>query len=306
MKYFNSRIHHSTFIIHHYTQMDNLEKYMLNNRNAFDTEMPRQTVWDSIEKQLPQEDTLEEFIQTHQPDFDTETPRMDIWATIGNRLSNEDNIENFVQNNLTEFDTETPRADIWAAIENRLSNEDNIENFVQNNAANFDTEIPNLKVWANIENQLPQQMAKATAPIVAKMGWWRQAAAAAILLLCGVGLGLFINTKKEANIVQAAGQMAPELQETEQFYNKKIETKLTQYASYTQDPSVLADLKQMDEVQNELRNELLNAPNAAREDIVKRLIENYQIKLGILERVLNNINEHQLENQKSQQQHESI
>jgi hypothetical protein len=252
--------------------MDNLEKYMLNNRSAFDTETPSPKVWDGIENRLLKEDTLEEFIQENQIDFDTETPRIDIWASI----------------------------------ENRLSNEDNIEKFVQNNAEQFDTATPNLKIWANIENKLPQQTTKVNTPIVAKLGWWRQAAAAAILLLCGVGLGLFINTKKEATITQAMGQMAPEMQETEQFYNKKIETKLTQYASYTQDPSVLADLKQVDEVQEELRKELENAPTTAREDIVKRLIKNYQIKLGILERVLNNINEHQLENQKPQQQHESI
>jgi hypothetical protein len=286
--------------------MDNLEKYILNNRSAFDTETPNPKVWDSVENRLPNEDTLEEFIQSNQADFDSETPRAGIWASIENQLSEGDTVEKFVQTHQAEFDTETPRADIWANIENRLSNNNTVEKFVQNNASQFDTEIPNLKVWANIENQLPQQTTKVSSPIVAKLGWWRQAAAAAILLLCGVGLGLFINTKKEATITQAMGQMAPELKETEQFYNKKIETKLTQYASYTQDPSVLADLKQVDEVQEELRKELENAPTTAREEIVKRLIKNYQIKLGILERVLNNINEHQLDNQKSQQQHESI
>lgn len=60
------------------------------------------------------------------------------------------------------------------------------------------------------------------------------------------------------------------------------------------DPSVLADLRQIDDIQKELKQELDDAPASAREEIVKRMIDNYKIKLGILERVLQHIEEYQV------------
>jgi hypothetical protein len=253
--------------------MDNLEKYILDNRGAFDTEMPDVVLWQGIESRLSDEGTLDKFIQ----------------------------------DNRTDFDSETPRLDLWAGIESRLIKEDSVEKFVLENKGDFDTEIPNLKVWSNIEKQLPNPLKQVSELKTLRFTWFRLAAAAVGLLVFGVMIGLFINSKQEEKVLAVAKEIAPELSETEQFYNKKIETKLTQYAGFSQDPSVLADLKQVDEVQAELRKELQNAPTSTREEIVKRLIENYQIKLGILERVLNNINEHQSDNlKKSQQQHESI
>ena len=94
--------------------------------------------------------------------------------------------------------------------------------------------------------------------------------------------------------------IAPDLKEAESYYTKKVEVKYSELVNHNPDPSVITDLKQIDEVQKELKKELENAPATAREEIVRRMIENYQIKLGILERVLNHIEEHP-DNQKLQQ-----
>lgn len=214
-----------------------------------------------------------------------------------------DNLEKYIKSNRLAFDTEAPRADVWKAIETEMAAADSVENFIRTNRPAFDTEIPSLKVWATIEKQVnPQPMNK-----VVRMTWWRQAAAAVALLVVGAFIGFYLNENKvDKALVQASEQVAPELQEAEDFYNQKVQSKYAQLASFNPDPSVMADLKQIDEVQEELRQELKNAPTSTREDIVRRLIENYQIKLGILERVLNHIKEHPLDNQKSQQQHESI
>jgi hypothetical protein len=64
-------------------------------------------------------------------------------------------------------------------------------------------------------------------------------------------------------------------------------------------------LQQIDAVQQELKAELEKAPSSTREEIIERMIENYKIKLGILERVLEHIEQKQIQNQKSKQ-HDSI
>jgi hypothetical protein len=89
-----------------------------------------------------------------------------------------------------------------------------------------------------------------------------------------------------------------------------VQAELVKLASFQPetDPSVLADLKQIDEVQKELKQELDDAPASAREEIVKRMIDNYKIKLGILARVLQHLEEYKLDNskEKESQQHEKI
>lgn len=214
-----------------------------------------------------------------------------------------DNLEKYIKHNRSAFDTEAPRADVWKAIETEIAAANSVESFIRTNRAAFDTETPSLKVWSTIEKQVnPQPMNK-----VVRLTWLRQAAAAVALLVVGVLIGFYLNENKVDNaLVQASSQVAPELQEVEDFYNQKVQSKYAQLVSFNPDPSVMADLKQIDEVQEELKRELKNAPTSTREDIVRRLIENYQIKLGILERVLNHIKEQPLDNQKSQQQHESI
>ena len=125
--------------------------------------------------------------------------------------------------------------------------------------------------------------------------------------MVGAALGIYFSEKKEAIIIAKTTEtVAPELNEAEDFYTKKVESQYAKLVSYNPDPSVIADLKQLDEVQQELKKELENAPNSTKEEIINRLIENYRIKLGILERVLNHIEENKSENQKSSQQHEKI
>jgi hypothetical protein len=265
-------------------------------------------------------DNLEKYIKDNLSAFNTETPQASVWHAIEKGIEATDNVENFIKNHRTAFDTEIPRANVWAAIENQLGTTDNIETFIRTNREAFDTEIPSLKVWHNVaadlsaENVAANKFAdkvisadKSTATKVVRITWWKQAAVAVALLVFGVMVGFLLKGEKADNIIaQATEQVAPELQEAENFYNQKVQSKYTQLASFNPDPAVMADLKQIDEVQEELRAELQNAPNSTKEEIIRRLIENYQIKLGILERVLNHINEQPLDNQKSQQQHESI
>lgn len=250
-------------------------------------------------------DNLEKFIQDNRLDFDSEAPKLDLWAGIEGGLD-EGEIEQFVQLNRANFDTEIPNLKVWAGIKNTLGDHD-IEQFVHKNRAAFDTETPNLKLWVAIEKRLYPTVAK---QLVFKQWVWRIAAAITLLVVGASGGFYFKTTKEAANVAQTVNQIAPDFREAEQFYTQKVKTQLVKLAAYSSksDPSVLADLQQIDEMQKELKKELDEAPNATREDIVKRMIDNYKIKLGILERVLQHLEEHPTNNLNSKKnpQHEKI
>ncbi|MDX1665605.1 MAG: hypothetical protein R3350_00160, partial [Saprospiraceae bacterium] len=63
-------------------------------------------------------------------------------------------------------------------------------------------------------------------------------------------------------------------------------------AAYSEEPSVMRDLDQVDLVVEELKSELKNAPEGREEQIIANLILSYQAKLEILERVLNRVQMH--------------
>lgn len=218
------------------------------------------------------------------------------------------NLEQYITDNRGAFDTEIPNLKVWAAIEKQLAPELDVETFIEDNRAEFDTEIPNLKIWAQIDKVVNRSSEKR----FILRGVLLRSAAAIALLVVGATAGIFVYEKRENTLVEKqVEQVAPDFQKTEKFYDQQVQAKLTKLASYQNtDPSVFSDLKQIDEIQEELKAELSNAPMSTREEIVRRMIENYQIKIGILERVLEQVEGNPSQNreneQKIKQQNDSI
>ena len=218
------------------------------------------------------------------------------------------NLEKYIVENKEAFDSEIPNLRVWAAIEKQLAPELDVEAFIEDNKADFDTEIPNLKIWAQIDKTINRTAERRHILRV----WFLRSAAAIALLIIGATAGVFMMGKRADTLVEKQlEQLAPNFQKTEKYYNQQVQAKLTQLASYENtDPSVLSDLKQIDMVQEELKAELENAPTSTREEIVRRVIDNYKIKIGILERVLEQIGDSSKENlgkkQKIKQQNDSI
>ncbi len=161
---------------------------------------------------------------------------------------------------------------------------DYLEQFVLDNREAFDEAIPGLQVWGEITRELDRRRHRR----FVLMRVMQIAAAAAILLASGALLGVYafgLNARQAVTI----GDIAPHYAELEAYYQEQIQQKSSQLASYSYDTSVEKDLVRLDEAMQELREELALAPKGSEEQIIENLIESYEAKAAILERVLNRL-----------------
>ncbi len=161
---------------------------------------------------------------------------------------------------------------------------DNLEDFIRSNRADFDMESPDLKVWANIDKNLGKPQ------VPRRISLWRSfAAAASVLLLLGVGTLIGMQINQGEAIHQSLADVSLEHQELQQYYEVQLKEKTALLASFHSDPTVYEDLQQLESFLEELKGELSAAPKGSEEQIVNAMIENYQDRLAILERVLSRI-----------------
>lgn len=163
---------------------------------------------------------------------------------------------------------------------------DNLEQFIQANREAFDDARPSLKVWADIDRVLEQKQPKS----FRIRRFLQSAAAVLVLLVAGALIGHQMSRgSQETTSAETLARISPELAELEAHYNHKIDEKFARLANYPQQETVKADLAQIDETMEELRKEVLRAPAGMEEEIVTNLLRSYQLKVQILERVLERI-----------------
>ncbi|GAB4248736.1 MAG: hypothetical protein Tsb0034_28120 [Ekhidna sp.] len=79
----------------------------------------------------------------------------------------------------------------------------------------------------------------------------------------------------------------PVLSEMEQYYHGEINEKIMLVKQHVKDPRVLEDLEIMDQAFSELKNDLRE--NVDNEEVVQAMMENYRLKLRILEEILSEL-----------------
>lgn len=168
-----------------------------------------------------------------------------------------------------------------------------LEQYIQDNREAFDDGYPSLKLWAAIENELEDKEKPPVRQLRVRRPWYQIAAAVAVLLTLGGLGGAYLsqsgNNNQTAQMV--LDEVAPEFSEMEDYYNQRIQERYVQLTSHTQDPEIDADLAQLDQAMLELRAELAEAPPGREDQIVQQLMESYRLKLMILERILDRIEE---------------
>lgn len=173
---------------------------------------------------------------------------------------------------------------------------DNLEKFILDNREGFDQDVPKSEIWERINQQVNPK------PKNRRLMMWKAvgiAASMAILIGFGALIGVHYLAPQSANIAQSDSTPS-ELVEMEEYYNTQINQKKARLASLNYDGNVSEDLQQLDEFLAELKIELEESPKGAEEQIVEAMINNYQIRIDILERILQHLESNNQEPIKSE------
>jgi hypothetical protein len=251
-----------TFNLKFLIEMDKLEKYIQQNRTAFDVLVPPAEAWGEILRCVETNDDLEKFVLENKAYFNEATPS----AQVGNSL--------------------------WAALDQEKSD---LERFLKNNKNDFDTATPPEIVWSKIEQNLPKTTAKKLFFAEYSQVLLRIAAGLALLITC-FGAGMWCaNSANRGGQEMAMSEISNEYAELEQFYQRDIAGKTQKLASFSSQNDIIEeDIAQMDKSMEELKIELANVPVNKREQIIRAMIENYKAKAKILEKVLEHIQPQQI------------
>lgn len=155
---------------------------------------------------------------------------------------------------------------------------ENLERFIRNNRSSFDDLKAPDGVWDRI--QMPKKR-------VIHLWKWTAVAASALLL---VAIGYIVGMKTQTQ-PQIAGW--EEYQETEKFYQARIHLKMEKIKTLPVRDEVLKDIHVLDEVYAQLRQQLLEDPQADAELLLAAMIKHQQQKLDIMEKILKRVDKYQ-------------
>jgi hypothetical protein len=241
-------------------EFDNLEQFILNNKAAFDQAKAPAEAWDKIN------------------------------ASLVATESDVDDLESFIKENRAAFDINKTPDHVWSGIENSMENEkqDSLEVFVTKNKDTFNTAQVNPRVWNEIEKVFEGDKKKQRRAFIFKIS--RFAAAACFLLIVGAFIGGQYFSNGNEGGANAINSQIPQYDEMNQYYQGKIDNKLTQLAGYNiNDEEVNHDLKKLDDVFEELKGELLSSEHENNEALINAMLKNYETKISILEKVLEKV-----------------
>ncbi len=150
-----------------------------------------------------------------------------------------------------------------------------LENFVRDHRQEFDVFEPSDSVWKGIERQIDLRKRTRLTYILTRV-----AAVAAIFILSFTIQKYFWRNNEI---------VIPELQEAEVYYSGLINMKMDQLQSVlSENPEIEKELKsdmmELDSVYVSLKEDLKD--NIANQDVLEAMIENYRLRIDILEEMV--------------------
>src|SRR5512133_1444315 len=169
---------------------------------------------------------------------------------------------------------------------------DKLEEHIRRNREELDKYTPPTGIWRRIRKELKKEKSSAKQ--------WLSIAAMIVVIL-GTALVLFkpefrwSDSKKQNNNEQLT-QLTPQLKETEIYYNNLVNSLYTEATPLlTNNPEIKkelnSDLSQLDSICSDLKKDL--SDNISNQDVVEALVQNYRIKIRILEDMLKVLKENE-------------
>lgn len=152
-----------------------------------------------------------------------------------------------------------------------------LEDFIRDHRAEFDDLKAPARVWQKLDQRSPR---------VHSLWKWSAVAASALLL---VSLGYIFGARVYDRTDIAGWE---EYQETEQYYESRIQAKMEKIKTLAVSDEVLADIQMLDDVYQQLRTQLLEDPNADTQVLLSAMIRHQQQKLEIMEKILTRVDKY--------------
>lgn len=173
-----------------------------------------------------------------------------------------------------------------------------LENFIRDHRDEFDGEEPSPRVWKDLQNQMQVQPTpkKSGSGKLITMNILKWSAAAAILLLAGLGVFHLINKPPAPGMAEMKPTREDLLQKINPTYAKEvyhftqlIELKQEELKQIEKDnpelyQQFLGDISQLDSSYNLLKKELPSNPN--REQLLEAMIDNLKMQTELLNQQL--------------------
>jgi hypothetical protein len=160
--------------------------------------------------------------------------------------------------------------------------EDKLEKFIKENREDFDFHIPDPQIWNRIERQLDNKRNHGLILI-----WSTRMAAALIAVLSvGVLIGIQISKQSKTELNYAVSPEMKSFQDTETYYQQQVSLKLDEVKTLQPESTIENDLKQLDEIYNELKEELIRSNYSNSDMMINAMIKNHKTKVEILESIL--------------------
>ena len=174
--------------------------------------------------------------------------------------------------------------------------QDKLEKFISENRDQFDIHEPGPDLWKRIINDERQPEIQRQAGKSVRFYLYRVAAVLLVAALSIIAYETLVSPGKVENRTAAVSEdIAPEiieLMEAEAYYGNILNVKLNELEQYSADfadvkQDILQDFAELDSAYSDLKVEL--GTGIYNEEIIESMIENYRLKLNILEDVLNQL-----------------
>lgn len=173
--------------------------------------------------------------------------------------------------------------------------ESSFEDFISRHRQDFEENGPSQRVWAQLEKELAPKKSSKVIQLIGRH--WLKAAAILVLVVNSVVIYQFLQMKKSEHLVN----VSPEMQEAKMYYTSQIEQRLETIKAY---PDTVLGLDSTGRKELELRNDtyqMLEAEliqNPGNERIKAAMVRYYQLKLDLLDKILEELREKQPISQK--------
>lgn len=160
--------------------------------------------------------------------------------------------------------------------------DDRFEQFVRDNREGFDVREPDQRLWTEIEKRTR---------ITRRRNIWQRVAVVALIFAASYGVNETIHRLREP-VVPSRPSAATPLKETEAYYTQLVNQKLDELKPIIAGCPSLAeelnyDMSELDSVYTDLKNDLKD--NMANQEVIEAIIQNYRLKISILEDLLTEI-----------------